>query len=255
MRGGIIISGTVSGIAGVFVETVTDDIAVLVFKCCPETLFIFKVIRMECLKSLAVPIALKCCLYFCHGLRLVSLRDFDIPLEAAGHGWIGEVGGADVAGGKTSIAEEDIGFCVKTCAIGVVAHADFCVPEMAYPLDSLDVGGTHVGSRDNAESSAVFCEIQKGVADQKKAAPFDEGDEHVDFIAAGNLPFKLAVELGLTVGPGEKTAARDGSLWAREIGSSLGGSKMRISGRKQSEELLAGRVDSIPGRSRGSGSW
>ncbi len=219
MRGGIIISGTVSGIAGVFVETVTDDIAVLVFKCCPETLFIF----------------LKCCLYFCHGLRLVSLRDFDIPLEAAGHGRIGEVGGADVAGGKTSIAEEDIGFCVKACAIGVVAHADFCVPEMAYPLDSLDVGGTHVGSRDNAESSAVFCEIQKGVADQKKAAPFDEGDEHVDFIAAGNLPFKLAVELGLTVGPGEKTAARDGSLWAREIGS--------------------GRVDSIPGRSRGSGSW
>ena len=162
MRGGIIISGTVSGIAGVFVENV---------------------IRMECLKSLAVPIALKCCLYFCHGLRLVSLRDFDIPLEAAGHGWIGEVGGADVAGGKTSIAEEDIGFCVKACAIGVVAHADFCVPEMAYPLDSLDVGGTHVGSRDNVESSAVFCEIQKGIADQKKAAPFDEGDEHASQLA------------------------------------------------------------------------
>ena len=137
----------------------------------------------------------------------VLRRDLHVPFQTAGHGHLGQVGGAHIGGGKAGVAVKHIGLGMETGAVGVVADLDLGVGQPVQLLDGLGVGGAHVGGGDHPQLAAVLGKGAKFFQDQPQTAPLDEGNQHVDPVGAGNFLFQFGKHLGLVQRAGEQTAA------------------------------------------------
>ena len=89
-------------------------------------------------------------------------------------------------------------------ALGVVADLDFRIRQLAQFFDSLYIGGTHVGSGNDTQLSAVLGKLPQLVHKQAQTAPFDEGHQHVDAVSGYDLLLQLGVHLRLVDGPGKQ---------------------------------------------------
>ena len=92
--------------------------------------------------------------------------------------------------------------------LSVIADLDFRVGQLAQLLDSLYIGGTHVGGGDDAQFAAVLGELPQLVHEKAQAAPLDEGHQHVDVVGRHDLLFQFSVHLRLVDGTGEQRALR-----------------------------------------------
>ena len=88
--------------------------------------------------------------------------------------------------------------------LSVIADLDFRVGQLAQLLDSLYIGGTHVGSGDDAQFAAVLGELPQLVHEQAQTAPLDEGHQHVDAVSGYDLLLQFSVHLRFVDGPGEQ---------------------------------------------------
>ena len=93
-------------------------------------------------------------------------------------------------------------------ALGVVADLDFRIRQLAQFFDSLYIGGTHVGSGNDTQLSAVLGKLPQLVHKQAQTAPLDEGHQHVDVVGRHDLLFQFSVHLRLVDGTGEQRALR-----------------------------------------------
>lgn len=125
---------------------------------------------------------------------------------------------------------EYVGFGVQTGAVGVVADLDLRVGQLAQRFDGFGIGGSHVGGGDHPQMSAVLGELTQLLDDQSKAAPFDEGYQHVDAVGTGNLFFQFGKHLGLAHRPGEQAAAGQRRLRACQVCRGFSGGQQRVVG-------------------------
>ena len=108
------------------------------------------------LELAGVPVAFKGGGDLIDGLRQIFPGHFHVPFQAAGNGRVGQVGGANIGRRETGIPVEHIRLGVESGALGVVADLDFRVGQLAQFFDSLYIGGTHVGSGNDTQLSAVL---------------------------------------------------------------------------------------------------
>lgn len=73
---------------------------------------------------------------------------------------------------------------------GFVGDFDFGVWQVVEFFDCFEVGCAHVGGSDYSKGMC-FGEFFEFFDDEPKAAPFDEGDEHVDFVRTEDLFFQF----------------------------------------------------------------
>ena len=106
---------------------------------------------------------------------VLGAREADIPLQAVLQGGGGHVGAAHIGGGITGMTMEEPGFGVQAGSSPVVG--DFDSAEFAESVESLDVGGAHVGCGEDSQLAALLHEPGKGVSQQSKAAPFEKSAE------------------------------------------------------------------------------
>ena len=156
------------------------------------------------LKLAGVPVAFKRGGDLIDGLRQVFPGHFHVPFQPAGNGRVGQVGRADIGCCKAGVPVEYIRLGVEPGALGVVADLDFGVGQLAQFFDSLYIGGTHIGSGDDAQLAVVLGELPQFVHEQAQAAPFDEGHQHVDAVSGYDLLLQLGVHLRLVDGPGKQ---------------------------------------------------
>ena len=124
---------------------------------------------------------------------VVDLRQAHVPLAAIAERGVGEVRGADDAGGEAGRAVEEPGLGVEAGAAGVVADADFG-PERLQGVEGFVVGRAHVGGGQDAERGAALPVAQgaQGVAELDEAGPLHEGHQHVDPVGRDDLALDLA---------------------------------------------------------------
>ena len=90
--------------------------------------------------------------------------------------------------------------------LSVIADLDFRVGQLAQLLDSLYIGGTHVGGGDDAQFAAVLGELPQLVHEKAQAAPLDKGDQHINAVGGNDLLFQFSVHLRLVDGTGKQGA-------------------------------------------------
>ena len=73
------------------------------------------------LKLACIPITFKGCRNLVDGLRQISAGDLYIPFQTTRDGCVGQIGGAHIGSGKTRVSVKDVGLCVKSCALGIIA--------------------------------------------------------------------------------------------------------------------------------------
>ena len=178
-------------------------------------LLIFTVI----LKLVGVPVALKGSCNFVDGFRQVFLRDFHVPLQAAGNSRIGQVGRADVSRCEASITIEYISFRMETSTLGVIADLDLGIGQLTKLLNRLYIGSTHIGSRDNAQLTAVLRKLSQFVHQQAQAAPLDERHQHIDAVSRYDFLFEFRVHLRLMDRAGKQRTLGNRSLRTAQIRS------------------------------------
>ena len=152
-----------------------------------------------------------------NGFRQVLLRDLGIPLQTAGQRGVGKIGGAHVGRRKAGVTVEDVGLCVQTGRFRVIADLDFRVGQLAQLLDGLHVRGPHVGGRDDPKFAAVLGELFQLIYDQPQAAPFDEGNQHIDPVAGDDFLFEFRVHLRLMGCTGKQRALGNRGLRAGQF--------------------------------------
>ena len=76
------------------------------------------------LKLAGIPVALEGGGNLVDGLRQIPAGDLHIPLQAAGDGGVGQVGGAHIGGGEAGIPVKDVGLGMEPGALGVVTDLD-----------------------------------------------------------------------------------------------------------------------------------
>ena len=170
------------------------------------------------LKFAGVPVALKGGGDLVNSLRQIPAGDLHIPLQTAGDGGIGKIGGTHIGRGEAGIPIKDIGLGVEPGALGVVADLDLGVGQGPQLLNGLYIGGPHVGGGDDPQLPSVSGELPQLVHQKPQAAPLDEGHQHVDAVGGDDLFFQLCVHLGFMDGPGEQAALGDGGLRPAQVG-------------------------------------
>ena len=179
-------------------------------------------------KLASIPVAFKGGGDLVNGLRQVFLRHFHVPFQPTGNGRVGQVGRANVSRCKTGVPVEHIGLGVEPGAFGVVADLDFGVGQLAQFLDGLYIGGTHVGSGDDAQLSTILSELPQLVHEQAQAAPLDKGHQHIDAVSGHDLLLQLGVHLWFVDGTGKQGALcqrrfRSLNVFGRSSGGKAGG--------------------------------
>ena len=182
------------------------------------------------LKFRRVPIDIKGGGYFRHSAGQIFGTDLHVPFQTAGHGHLRQVGRAHIGSGESAVPVEYVGFGVQTGAVSVVADLDLRVGQLAQRFDGFGIGGSHVGGGDHPQLSAVLGELTQLLDNQSKAAPFDEGYQHVDAVGTGNLFFQFGKHLGLAHRPGEQAAAGQRCLRACQVCCSFSGGQQRVVG-------------------------
>ena len=141
---------------------------------------------------------------FVHSCGEIGSGDFYIPFKTTGNGGVRKIRGADVRSRKAGIAIKNIGLCVQPGALGIIGNPDFCIGQGIDIIDCLDVGSAHVGGGNETKPAAILREGPQFFGNEPEAAPFDEGDKHIDTVTAENFLFKLTEHAGLIFGTGEK---------------------------------------------------
>ena len=108
------------------------------------------------LKFVGIPVALKGGCDLVDGLRQIPVSDFHIPLQTAGDGDVGQIGGAHVGRSEAGIPVKDIGFGMEPGALGVVADLDFGIGQGPQLLNGLHICGSHVGGGDDPQFPSVL---------------------------------------------------------------------------------------------------
>ena len=106
-----------------------------------------------------------------------------VPLQTAGNGCIGQIGGTDIGRCKAGIPVKHVGLSMEPGAFGIVADFDFRIGKFAQLLDCLDIRCTHIRRGDNTELSAILGKLPQLVHYQPKPAPLDEGHQHFDLVS------------------------------------------------------------------------
>ena len=180
----------------------------------------------------------------------VLRRDLHVPLQAAGNGGVGQVRRAHIGRREAGFAVEHIGLGVQARALGVVADLDTGIGQLGQLFHGLDVRRAHVGRGDDAQFPASPGERLQFLEDQPQAAPFDEGDQHVDAVGAGDLLLELGEHLRLVHRAGEQAALGDGGLRAHGVARRPAQRQRRVLLRQQRHQLLRTFVDALALRLR-----
>ena len=101
------------------------------------------------LKFVGIPVALEGGGDLVDGLRQIPAGDLHIPLQTAGDGGVGQVGGTHIGGGEAGIPVKDIGFGVEPGALGVITDLDFGIGQGPQLLNGLHISCPHVGGGDD----------------------------------------------------------------------------------------------------------
>ena len=132
--------------------------------------------------------------------------------------------------------------------LSVIADLDFRVGQLAQLLDSLYIGGTHVGGGDDAQFAAVLGELPQLVHEKAQAAPLDEGHQHVDAVGRHDFLFQLGVHLRFVDGTGkQRTLCQRHFRSLNVLGRSSGG-KARVIFPQKRKKLLCPLVNAQRGK-------
>ena len=85
-----------------------------------------------------------------------SAGDLHIPLQAAGDGGVGQVGGTRIGGGEASVPIKDIRLGVESGALYIATALASGVGQRPQLLNCLHIGGPHVGGGDEPQ---LFCPL------------------------------------------------------------------------------------------------
>ena len=86
----------------------------------------------------------------------------------------------------------------------VITDLDFGVGQLTQFFDGLHICSPHIGSRNDAQLSAILRELAQLVHNKPQTAPFDEGHQHVNSVSRDDLLFELCKHLRLMHGSGKK---------------------------------------------------
>jgi hypothetical protein len=132
------------------------------------------------------PVALEDVPHLGEEVRLVRLRDPDVPLEALGLGRVREVGGADVRGGVLGFTVEEPSLCVQAGG-GVVVRDPHLGAEPVEELDRLHLRRAHVRGGEDPERTAERVVPLDERPEPIEARELDERAEEVDPVRAREL--------------------------------------------------------------------
>ena len=202
------------------------------------------------LKLAVVPVVFKGRRDLVDGLRQIASGHLGVPFQTAGQRCVGEIGRTDISRGKTGVAVEDVGFCVKAGRLCVIADLDPGVGQLPQLFDGFHIGGSHVGGGDDAEFAAIFGKFAKVIDEKAQTAPLDKGYQHINAVGRSDLFFELGKQLRLMGGAGKQGALGNGASRAVQIRGGFAGGQSGIGFPQKSKKLLRAAVNAKGGKVR-----
>lgn len=157
-------------------------------------------------KFIRMPVGIESGSNLSDGLRQITCGDLHIPFETTGNGRVGKIGGSDIGRSKTGITVEHIRLGMQAGALGIIGNLDLDIFQLGHFLDGFDICCTHVGGCDNTQLAAALGKFGQFLHNQAQAAPFDEGNQHIDAVGGGNFFFQFGEHLRLMDCSGKQAA-------------------------------------------------
>ena len=141
------------------------------------------------LKFRRMPVGFKGCHHLLHRYRRIIGCDFHIPLQATGNCCIGKVRGTNIGRMVFRISIEKIGLGMQACTLCIIGHAYLHAWQFGQCINGFHIGCTHIGCRNQSQSSAPPGKGLQFLINQAQAAPFDKGYQHIDMIRGKDFLF------------------------------------------------------------------
>ena len=202
------------------------------------------------LKLAVVPVVFKGRRDLVDGLRQIASGHLGVPFQTAGQRCVGEIGRTDISRGKTGVAVENVGFCVKAGRLCVIADPDSGVGQFPKLFDGFYIGSSHVGGGDDAEIAAVFGKFAKLIDEKAQTAPLDKGYQHINAVGGSDFFFKLGIQLWFVSGAGKQGTLSNGAFRAAQIRGGFAGGQSGIGFPQKSKKLFCAAVNTHRGKVR-----